>query len=181
MKTNTKSIKSNVTIILLTLLLPIFIFAQSKSEFNHSKEIITDQLAPSKVMGNQRVEDGTGIVRAIYRPNFTVNNAEPIEMAKQYLNANAIPLLLKSSIDDLEHKRTIETPGGFKVQFIQKAAGYPVYGSTIRVSINRNNEVVFVTNSYKPIGDLQTDINTSSDAAILTSKNHIGISGRIGF
>ncbi len=150
-------------------------FTQSKSEFNHSKEIITDQLAPSKVMGNQRVEAGTGIVRAVYSPNYTVNEDEPEEMAKQYLNANALPLLLKANINDLEHERTIETPGGFKVQFKQKAAGYPVYGSEIKVSINRNNKVVFVTNSYKPLGDLQTDMNTSSEAAVLTSKKYIGI------
>lgn len=181
MKTKTTTIKSNMVMFMALLVLPIFVLAQSKPELNQSKEIITDQPATSKVMGNERVEVETGIVRAVYSPNFAVANDEPKEMAKQYLQAKALPLLLKSNIDDLEHERTMETPGGFKVQFKQKAAGYPVYGSDLKVSINRNNKVVFVTNSYKPIGKLQTDINTSAEAAILTSKNHIGITGKVRF
>lgn len=181
MKTKTKSLKSIVIMIMAILMLPIFVFGQSKPEFNLSKEIITDQAAASKVTGNQRVEAGTGIVRAVYSPNYAVNNGEPKEMAKQYLKANALPLLLKSNIDDLEHARTIETPGGFKVHFKQKAEGYPVYGSDINVSINRKNKVVFVANSYKPIGDLQTKVSISPEAAMLTSKNHIGISGKVSF
>ncbi|RLD59693.1 MAG: hypothetical protein DRJ05_06045 [Bacteroidetes bacterium] len=181
MKTITKSIKSKITVSMVILLFPIFVIAQSSYEPNHSKEIIPDQPAPSKVIGNQRVEDGTGIIRANYRPNFVANQNEPEEMARQYLNTNAFPFMLKSNIDDLEHKRTIETPGGFKVQFIQKAVGYPVYGSEIKVSINRSDKVVFVTNSYKPIGNVQTDINISSEEAVLTSKNHIGISGELSF
>lgn len=181
MKTKITSIKSNIVMVIAILVLPIFVLGQSKPDFKQSKEIITDQVAPSKVIGNQRVETETGIVRAVYSPYFAVNNDTPKEMAKQYLKANSLPLLLKSNIDDLEHEKTFETPGGFKVQFKQKAAGYPVYGSDLKVSINRNNKVVFVTNSYKPVGELLTDINTSSEAAILTSINHIGITGKVRF
>jgi PKD repeat protein len=155
------------------------LLAQAKPEFNQSKEIINDWHVPTKIIDMKRIESGTGIARAIYQPNYSATRAEPEVMAKQYLEANAQSLLLKSNINDLEHKKTIETPGGYKVHFKQMAGGYPVYGSEINVSINRTNEVVFVTSSYKPVGDIQTDINVTAEQAILTGKNHIGITGNI--
>lgn len=157
---------------------PVFVLAQSKSDFNHSKEILNDEPASSEVVGVQRVETKTGIVRAIYRPDFLATEGEPLEMARQYLNEKASALFLKQDFNDLEHKKTIETPGGYKVQFKHKAAGYPVYGSEVKVSINRQNEVVFVTNSYKPLGILKTEINTSEEEALQISQNHIGIKER---
>jgi len=181
MKTNITLSKVKTTMLLLAFLFPVFLFSQSKPEINHSKEIITDQVTPSEVMGNQRVEVGTGIARAVYNPKFTVNGDDPEKMAQEYLKANLSILTQKTDINDLEHQRTIETPGGYKVHFTQKAFGYPVYNATINVSINRKNEVVFVSNGYKPLGNLQTSINTTAELALHTSKNHIGIAGKLNF
>ena len=64
---------------------------------------------------------------------------------KQYLNESAETLMPGSKPDNIQHTRTMETPGGFKVHFNQYAEGYPVYGTSTVISINRKNKVVFVS------------------------------------
>ena len=116
--------------------------AQSKSESNHAKEILPEQHLKSQIIGNKRVEVETGIARAVYSPGIKVSKAEPKIMAEQYLLVNAPTLMLKAQTNDIVHQRTIETPGGYKVHFVQKVEGYPVYGSTINVSINRQDIIL---------------------------------------
>jgi hypothetical protein len=58
------------------------------------------------------------------------------------------------------------------------AKGYPVYGSNTVVSINKNNEVVFVANGYKPLGNINTAITVTETAAMQTSKIYLNITGK---
>ncbi|MEJ2594348.1 MAG: PepSY domain-containing protein, partial [bacterium] len=151
--------------------------SQNKPEYNRSREIINDVQLQTTVKGSARVEELTGITRAVYRPDYTAVKAQPEEMALQYLKDNAFRLTLQRSVNDLQHERTIQTPAGTRVQFVQKAGGYPVYNADIRVSLNSRNEVVFVTNSYKPIIHLSTDVKLDQTAALEIARDHIGITG----
>ena len=99
---------------------------------------------------NMRIRKDNGVPIAIYRLNYVVSPADPETMARQYLQKNSALLHLQEDLADLQHTRTIETPGGYHVRFQQISNGFPVYKSDIVVTINRKNVVNFVMNNYHP-------------------------------
>ncbi|MEJ2594347.1 MAG: PKD domain-containing protein [bacterium] len=158
---------------------PLITTGQSKPEANRSKEIINDRIAITKMQGNTRVDAQSGIPYTVYSPNFKATGATPAEMARQYLNEKADMLTPYSKSEDIQHIRTMETPGGYKVHFRQFAEGYPVYGSSITVSINRKDEVVFVANNYKPVKDVTTDMTVTEAGALDIAVTYLDITGTL--
>jgi len=161
--------------------IPQFTNAQSKPETNRSKEIINDQVAPSVMKGNTRVDAVTGAVMADYHPDFKADPGTPESMARQYLNSKDALLTPLSKAEDIQYLRTIETPGGYKVHFRQYAEGYPVYGSSLTVSLNRDNEVVFLTSSYRPVREVNTSVTVDELSAMDIAREYLGITGSLAF
>jgi hypothetical protein len=131
---------------------------------------------------NMRVDKESGAPVALYRVNYAVTPASPLNMAKQYIRDNAALLRMRADAGDLQHTSTRETPGGHHVRFIQTIAGYPVYKSDIVVNINRDNMVTFVMSNYKPLAKLDgiTPAITLDDADRI-AEDHLDIRGRIHF
>lgn len=156
----------NRLLIFIMLYVSVALAYNGKPETHRNLEIIPDPIRASKVVGNQRVESLTGIPRAIYSPNYQVTAADPETMAREYLLENSALLQHRSGEDDLKFIHSMETPGGYRVQFIQQAAGYPVYGASVKISMNRDNKVVFVMNGYERIGTIINKNELSHESAL---------------
>ncbi|MDP8206983.1 MAG: PKD domain-containing protein [Candidatus Electryonea clarkiae] len=144
-------------------------------------EIKFDETEDSYVEGNQRISNFTGLPVALYHVDYPVNPGTPEEMARQYLADNAALLGMKPSLEDISLTSTRETPGGYRVRFVQVVDDYPVYKASITVSINRRNSVVFVMNGYKPILNIEKSISITQANALESARNYLSINGKIRY
>jgi len=158
-------------------------FAQQKPPQNLQSEIIPDETEQFEFTGDRRVNLANDVPAALYNPNYQLRPDSPELMARQYLQENASALHLKPDLSDLQYKSTRETPGGYRIRFEQFMGRYRVHKSTITVSINRQNRVVFVMNGYKvPYGPESTkpvnlSLSVTNSQAMQTAKTHLGIAG----
>ncbi len=152
-----------------------------KPEANRRLEIIPAIVDNTEVLGNMRVDKLTGIPAALYSVNYRVNRSDPEAMARQYLSENADILHINKDLGDIEFVKSYETASGYRVQFRQIVAGFPIHNSSIKVSINKDNMVVFVMNGYKKLGAIETSINVSQTAALQIAENYLNISGKLNF
>lgn len=138
-------------LIFLVLLLTSFAYGQ-KPESNKLLEIIPDEKEAHYRFENMRISKETGVPLALYHVNYTIKEKvySPEEMARIYLSNNAALLQIDPQLDNIVHRITRETPGGYHVRFYQAEQGFPVYGSSIVVNIDRKQTVNLVMNSVKP-------------------------------
>lgn len=101
-------------------------------------------------VGSFKISRETGAVTADYDPRFTAKAGTPEEMAREFLATRAGELRLDPSLADLEHHSTTETPGGFRVRYLQKISGLEVEDAALVVSLDRNQNVVFYMSNYVP-------------------------------
>ncbi len=146
-----------------------------KSQRHQNLEIIHDFSPGSQIIANMRVENTTGIPRVVYSPNYRVAKADPESMAREYLSQHAELLHHYSPDIQLTYVTTVETPAGYRVLFVEEYAGIPVYKGSIKVSLNRQQEVVFVTNGYQPLGKFDTDVKVSESEALDIAENYLGV------
>jgi PKD repeat protein len=173
-------------------LMVIFIFAftainlAQKPVDNSQLQILPDETEQSEQFNNMRVNSKTKVPIALYKVNYKVNPDTPERMARQYLLENSVLLKLKSDLSDLRYLTTKETRAAYHVHFAQYIGEYPVYNSTLNITIDRNNKVVFVMNGYKLTygvkvePDLETIMVTES-AALMETKNYLGIQGATAY
>jgi len=170
--------RSLVSSILLTLLFAAPLFAE-KPEQNRQLEILDNEVEETYRFSDMRVSKESGTPIAIYGVDYPVKADTPENMARQYLLENAA-LLRINDLDNLEHFATLETPGGFRVRFQQMLDGYKVYKSTIVVSLNKNNDVVFYMSTYKPLAKLANKAPVvAAKAAQAQAKQYLSIEGRL--
>ena len=160
-------------------------FAQKPSVIS-SLQIIPDETEASITQNNMRINQVTGVPVALYKPNYQVNADTPERMARQFLSENHDLLKLSADLTELKYFTTKETPGGFHVHFDQYVGEYPVLNSRINVTISRDNRVVFVSNGSKlnynsKVQTNLNEINISSEQALNSAKNYLGLSGSIAF
>jgi PKD repeat protein/predicted small secreted protein len=162
-----------------------FSFAQKPPQ-NNSLQIIPDEAVESITSDFVRYDINSGVPVGIYKPNYLVNPDTPQRMAEQYLSDKAEFLKVNKDLSDLKYLTTKETKVGYHIHFAQYKGDYLVYNSTINVTIDKNNRVVFVMNGYKvQYGvkinpDLQS-INISTDAALVTAKSYLAFNGSTAF
>ena len=73
-----------------------------------------------------------------------------VEVARAYLRANAGRHGLKPDLSDLKHTGTSSSLTGEHVQFQQTAGGYPVWGATVTVHVDKQRRTEpAVGNRYK--------------------------------
>ncbi|MCF7912574.1 MAG: PKD domain-containing protein [Candidatus Cloacimonetes bacterium] len=152
-----------------------------KPEANKSLEIIPETIDNTEVVGNMRVDGFTGIPAALYNVNYQVKASDPETMARQYLAENADKLGMNKDLSDIEFVKSCDTASGYRVQFRQTKVGFPVYLSSVKVSINNDNVVVFVMNGYKRVGAVETSSSLSQSSALQIAKDYLGISGKLNF
>jgi len=160
-------------------------FAQKPSA-NLQLQIIPDETETSITQNNMRINKYTGVPIALYKPNYHVNADKPEKMTRQFLEENHELFKLSEDLSELRYVTTRETPGGYHVHFDQYIGDYPVLNSRINVTISRDNRVVFVTNgskiNYNPkvVNNLE-EINISSEQAIISAKNYLGLRGSVAY
>ena len=160
-------------------------FAQKPSA-NLPLQIIPDETETSITQNNMRINELTGVPIALFKPNYPVIADTPEKMARQFLTENHELLKLSADLSELKYVITKETPGGYHVHFDQYIGEYPVLNSRVNVTISRDNRVVFVTNgskinyNIKEVSDLEK-INISSEQALISAKNYLGLSGLVAF
>jgi hypothetical protein len=121
----------------------------------------------------------TGAPVALYRVDHAVRPGTPEEQTRDYLQAEAATLgLLQADLRDLVHHASRTTQAGTTVRMRQHRNGVPVYGGEVTVTLNNNNQVVFVTSSYDPRVSIDSAEPTLSAVQAKTIANaHLGVEG----
>ena len=153
----------------------------AKPQQHKDFELINDFIMETQVKGNMRIEDHSGIPRAIYSPDYPVSPGSPESMARQYLQEKAELLGHDILANDIKFIHSVETPAGYRVQFNQERGGYNVYSGSVKISLNRNHEVVFVTNGYQQLGKMDLNYTLSQDDALSIAKSHLKTTGPPSF
>ncbi|MCD4827963.1 MAG: PKD domain-containing protein, partial [Candidatus Cloacimonetes bacterium] len=147
-----------------------------KPAVNQQLERIPDESARTEVRGHARVDIDTGIPAALYMQRTPVQGIDATDMAANYLREHYRRLGL-SSPDNLTFLRTMETPGGWRVHLEQTHSGVPVWRGRTVISINRNHEVVFVSNGVRRALLSETKAVVSAETAEAAVRNYLGLPG----
>jgi Zn-dependent metalloprotease len=143
---------------------------------NSQHEILLNETQDYVVRGNQHISKMTGKPTLLFNLGYDVQPGTPLEMAIQYLSENAELLGIDSKLLTIQHTSTRETQAGYRVRFEQVVNNSPVYKSDITISLNRNSQIVFVTNGYRQIpSNLDYSVSISENAALSIAKSHLGI------
>ncbi len=98
---------------------------------------------------NMRMSAESGYPLAIYNPNFFLIEDSPEQMGLAYLNANKALLGLRNSdIENLKLHAIRHSPSGTTVRFRQHHLGLAVNKAELTISINKQNVVSFLANSF---------------------------------
>jgi len=114
-------------------------------------------------IAHSRVDEQTGAVRAYYFVDDASYHGTPEEIARAYLSAKAVDFRLKPDLSDLRTVKIDESPMGYHVVLGQTYHGVPVHRSSMVVTIDRDDVVVFATSAYKPGLSLDSVEPTISD------------------
>jgi PKD repeat protein len=140
-------------------------------------EIKLNEFEEFEAIGNTHFSKSSGLPLTIFNLNYDVDAGTPLEMATSYLNENASHLGIDANLKTIRHDFTREAQGSYSVRFYQYAGEYEVYKSDITISVNKNNQIVFVTNGYKPIPeDVDLSVNIPISSALNIAKDYLGIS-----
>ncbi len=120
-------------ILVVLLLASIPLFAQSVNQFRQG-----------------RIDEKTGIPRALYFIDDLPRQGTPDQVTRDYLKTKIESLKLNPDLSDLSPVIVQESPMGYHITCEQTYEGVPVYRSSIVVTLDRNNRVVFLANDYKP-------------------------------
>jgi PKD repeat protein len=121
---------------------------------------------------NSRIDKSTGFPIALYQVNFEIPLGSPEDMASHYLRQNYKALgLYHADLRDLRHHFTRTTNAGSVVRYRQYYDGHPVNKSELVISIDPNNKVQMVMNSYQSRIDLKDTRATLSEALAIKMAN----------
>ena len=124
-------------------------------------------------------EPAPGVPRMLANQSYAAQGATLEAMARDFLAVRARELALADpALADLELKAERRGKVIDVVRFRQTAAGYPVYGGEIAVSLNRRGQVIYVANDYRPIvGTVAEAAEISAAAARQTALAALGVAG----
>jgi len=108
---------------------------------------------------------------------FAAAGAHPADAARAFLASTAEDYGMDPDLSDLELEQTRVTPGGTHVCFRQVVDNIPVYLSRVCVTVNNNDTISYMTNTYRPeVYDAPPELAAVSEAeAIEIAKTHLGI------
>lgn len=146
-------------------------------------EVGAPVVEPSVVTDGRRISLTTGTPLAIYEPGFSVRPGRPEDQAREYLRATARELgLLESGLGDLFLQAIRSGPAGTTVRFGQAVGGVPVLGADLAITINSDNQVVFVASTYRPQVALdRLEPTVGAELAADIARDHLGVTGPVAF
>ncbi len=174
------AVRTFINFVILSLLASSLLFAQKGPRNNHL-EIKPQQSRYFQSIPKNNLAQTKSYPTALHNVAYKSLAATPEEIARGYLKKNGFKLGISDVQGTLVHSSTSEMRGGFRVRFKQVYEKYPVYKSSVVVSINRANTVVFVANSYKPGISLNPEILISEQEALQISMNHLAADGELNF
>ena len=150
----------------------VIIFLTFLSEKRIPAQINSGQISlPGRSMSSVqtiRVDSLTGTPASLSNINHPVDADSPENMAREYLSNYADQFGMTNDLSDLHIRSVKETRAGYRIHFDQFVDDIQVYNASVVVSINRNNQIVFIMNHYKPIKNV-----SGSLAATKTPVNSI--------
>lgn len=126
-----------------------------------------------EMQNRMRVDEATGVPRAIYNIQSDQYSGTPETIARQYLSENRQRLRMKTNLSDLELLEIKESPAGRHVAFRQNYKGIPVIRSTIVVSMNRENRIRMLVTNYRPGISLNVNPSLSRENAIRITRSEV--------
>jgi subtilisin-like proprotein convertase family protein len=139
-----------VTLLIVTASLPSAAFAKAPPA-GRPVTIDARRAEATVARGFERIGVTSGVPRALYHVDYTVDPDLPEAMARQYLREHRGRLRLADPLlGDLVHRATRRGIAGTTVRFEQRFHGIPVLAPDVAVTIDRARRVTFVTNGYEP-------------------------------
>ncbi len=167
--------RSLALIIYLTFLILSNVIAQKAPEVSNLEILPEEAVDVHFFKDNMRINERTGHPIALYQVNFPTAGDDYIEKAKSYLRANYKRLGLQhADLRDLKHHATRSTNAGTVVRFRQHINDVPVNKGELTVSMDPNNMVQMVMNSYETdVKWEDTSPRIASDIALASAMSHI--------
>lgn len=137
--------------VLATAALPFPALAKQPHAPAQALQVLPDEAEAETALPSGRVNTETGKAISLYRVGYAARPGTPEAMAREFLTARASELgLQKADGSDLHHRVTREGKAATTVRFEQTYLGVPVYRAETAVTLNRQNQVTFVMNGYRP-------------------------------
>lgn len=176
--------KNNIFLIIVTLLALLWCNASytQQKPFEQRTDLIKwfDEEGKYYLTDNKRIDEYTGIPRAIYQVDHPPLSGSPEQAARQYLNLQASLFKMSLGLSDIQTRTVQESPAGYHVRFQQTFQNVPVYASDIVVSIDRSNRVLMVMNNYKHSLSVATIVPLLSvEDAMRVAGQYVGFSGTL--
>lgn len=169
-------------VLLVAVLIPLHAVEAKKSP-GPTLLLAPDEGVASVRQGDRRLDAVTGVPLALYRVGFQADSADPETMARQYLSQHHGLLgYADGSLSDLHLHAVRKSLAGTVVRLRQNVDGVPVHGAEVTVTINHDNIVTFVMNSYKPIANaIDTTARLSAAEAVDAASEYLSVEGPIGY
>lgn len=129
---------------------------------------------------NSIKEAKSGIERHVYNETFDPKIADPVKVAKSYLQYKRKDFGITDT-SEIKIKRIMKTPGGTHVYVEQVVDGIPVYSSSGTIAINNDGTVKSSINNYRNTfaGKKALKKQISSTEAIRIAQKHINLQKRV--
>ena len=132
-------------------LLPVFLYhnirAGEPAEQKHPGSLADET---SVYTPFARYESKSGILRYIYTRVQGSENISPVKTAEKFLKQYARFLGVEKIDESLSLRGVQASPAGTHFSYTQKIANIPVYNSELIITVDNDNEVVFVANNIRP-------------------------------
>lgn len=116
---------------------------------------------------------------SLHNISFTSSLSSAENIARDYLKKQGYRIGIKDVNNTLKYMSIRQMPTGYRVHFQQMYKEYPVYKSGVVVSLNKEHQVIFVANSYKPAVVNNQKLIISDDDALQISKNHLSVHNKV--
>ena len=172
--------KPSHNILIIFLLLAYTALAQKGSPLHQDLEI--DNLYPHKKIiifdPNERLHPIQNI--KVIPPKVESSSQDILEISETFLKQNRRFLGFENLEENFRLERILKSPAGAHIHYQELIDGVPVNNSRIVVSVNRSNEVSFITRNYyqeQRIGEQIPQIKP--EQAIWQARQYLQVSGEL--
>jgi hypothetical protein len=159
-----------------------FNFSLSQKVFPKKRSLEIDDLYIEKTIETKYGTFGrtSKLQKYSYNEKYKLPDGDPGEIARLFLKDNFSRFGLHKDCNDLVLTNLRESPAGYHVTFRSTVNHIPIYGADIQISINKQKEVIFVANNYRPhIVLTDTRPSISSDRAVDLAIDYLDVKGKI--
>ncbi len=167
--------------LVLFLVMAVFSSSQAAGRWNPSP-LIKDNIKRYKTLiyPGGRIDQKTGIFRYKYDEyaDGYIGSAEQI--ARAYLKDHAAQFGLDENLSSLQTREIKYSKGGAHVHFDQVIEGIPVFGARLVVTINPQNVVTFVANSFRQnVNVVPYRAQIKENDALEIARQYLNVTGKL--